>query len=222
MTSRNMKNLFTALFCFVVGDYMAQNFSFNPGEEYTAELSMETFTDHYIYINHDSPDSVQVSWRVVGNTCPEEWHISICDWPNCYSYLPNTGDMLPVGPGDEVFTKLTLNPYSIPGEGDVNFWIYPTGQIEEHVDMTYHFSTEVLGISDHTVDVSSIYPQPAADFVYLKGFNPGKYRVMNISGSEVMNFNITKDFTSLDLGSLENGIYFLQNEFMQTRKLVIR
>jgi hypothetical protein len=199
----------------------AQTFSFDPGDTYEAVLPMETYTDHYIYINHDSQDSAYISWRVIGNTCPEEWLISICDWADCYSYLPNTGDMLPVGPGQAGFTKLTMNPVSVPGTGMIHFWIYPTGAIEEHVDMIYYFSTELVGI-DNTSNPMLIFPQPASSELHLIGFPIDQYELYDIRGNRVMTFQSYAYRHVLHLESMEPGLYLLINSQGDSFKISIQ
>ncbi len=200
----------------------AQTFTFDPGDEYEAVLDMETYSDHYIYINHDASDSAYISWRVVGNTCPEEWLISICDWADCYSYLPNTGDMLPVGQGEAGFTKLTMNPLSVPGTGMIHFWIYPTGAIEEHVDMIYYFSTEIVGVNELSLE-TKIFPQPATNnFVSLLGLKQDDYCLLDLQGSEIMKFRISSPKYDLSLPSLSPGVYLLRNTSGNTYKILIQ
>ena len=59
------------LFSICVCEYTsAQNYTFSPSENYTGELSMDMYTEHYIYIGHNLPDTAFITWRVVGNTCP--------------------------------------------------------------------------------------------------------------------------------------------------------
>jgi hypothetical protein len=199
----------------------SQTFTFDPGDTYEAVLPMESYTDHYIYINHNSQDSAYISWRVVGNTCPEEWLVSICDWADCYSYLPNTGDMLPVGPGQPGFTKLTMNPLSIPGNGMIHFWIYPTGLIEEHVDMIYYFSTELVGIENKTSE-KFIFPQPATDEIILVGFGGDTYDLLDARGNKVKSFQILGQKFVLPVSSLSSGLYLMMNSQGETFKILIQ
>jgi hypothetical protein len=216
-----LRSILLVFACFLLLPTKAQSFSFDPGDEYEAVLEMETYSDHYIYINHDAPDSALISWRVVGNTCPEEWLISICDWADCYSYLPNTGDMLPVGPGEAGFTKLTMNPLSISGTGMIHFWIYPTGAIEEHVDMIYYFSTEIVGTNE-IVSETKIFPQPATNyFVSLIGLKQDDYCLLDLRGSEILKFRISSPKYDLSLPSLSPGVYLLRNTSGNTFKILI-
>jgi len=53
----------------------AQNFTFEPGNQYYGTLEMDMYTEHYMYIGHDLADSAFITWRLVENTCPEQWDI---------------------------------------------------------------------------------------------------------------------------------------------------
>jgi hypothetical protein len=216
-----MKQILFYLFCLPTSFVVAQTFTFDPGDSYDAVLPMESYTDHYIYINHDSQDSAHISWRVVGNTCPEEWLISICDWADCYSYLPNTGDMLPVGQGEAGFTKLTMNPQMVPGNGMIHFWVYPTGAIEEHVDMIYYFSTELVNV-DELKSKSLIFPVPAIDHLILLGFQEGDYQLLDVYGQSLTTFKITSKNYTLDLPDLAKGVYFITNSDGDSHKILIQ
>ncbi len=218
MISRSIHILFG---CFLLLSANAQTFTFDPGDEYEAVLEMETFSDHYIYINHDAADSANISWRVIENTCPEEWQISICDWADCYSYLPNTGDMLPVGPGQAGFTKLTMNPLSVPGIGMIHFWVYPTGAIEEHVDMIYYFSTSIVGLNEVQPE-TVIFPQPASEFITLVGFKADDYSLVDLHGTEIMKFKVSSPTHVLTLSTLSPGTYIMRNTSGNARKILIQ
>lgn len=187
----------------------AQNFTFDPGGNYEATLPMETYTDHFVYVYHDSADSALISWRVVGNTCPEEWHISLCDWADCYSYLPNTGDMLPVAPEASGFIKLTMNPFMFPGEGYVHFWIYPTGHQEEHIDLFFHFNTEIVSVDEQS-SLPAVYPNPFSTLINLNAPAGQNIRVTDTSGRIVFQ-ELSSAGLPLSIGTEDwpAGIYFL-------------
>ena len=125
---------------------LAQNFSFSPGNDYYGQLDMDLYTEHYLYVYHDSPDSAYITWRKIENTCPVEWDLQMCDWQHCYSGMPNTGHMNGVGAGNAGNLRLIVNPFNTPGSGTVHFWIFPTGLMDEYVDVYFHFETSVTAV----------------------------------------------------------------------------
>ena len=72
--------------------------------------------------------------------------------------------------------------------------------------------SQLTGINYISNDISSsIYPNPSENFISVSaGFNPGSsYKIVNITGSEVMNGNISAD-EKLNISSLSPGIYIIR------------
>ena len=69
---------------------------------------------------------------------------------------------------------------------------------------------------------AKIYPNPANDILHVEGSDVILVEVFNIMGQSVMNIN--ENFETVDIGHLQNGIYFIRiktSEGEKTMKLVI-
>ncbi|UTW61545.1 T9SS type A sorting domain-containing protein [bacterium SCSIO 12741] len=71
------------------------------------------------------------------------------------------------------------------------------------------------------------YPKPASDRLYLSGLNhePWQATLFNLTGKKTMESQLNSDHPSLDVSSLENGLYILriqQGTETITQKVVIR
>lgn len=153
----------------------AQNYSFVPGSEYYGTLEMDMYTEHYMYIGHDLLDSAYITWRLVENTCPEEWDIQACDYQHCYTGLPNYGDMNGVAAGGQGYLRMIVNPFLTPGSGMLHFLIYPTGEPLNYTDAYFFLNTTLLSVSHQVSQPESVitqsneilYTGPMLGYVYL-------------------------------------------------------
>ena len=67
-----------------------------------------------------------------------------------------------------------------------------------------------------------VYPNPAKNMLHVEGVGLTQVEVFNIMGQSVMNIN--ENFETIDIGHLQNGIYFIRiktTEGEKTVKLVI-
>jgi hypothetical protein len=186
----------------------AQNYTFSPGNEVFGVLEMDMYTEHYMYIGHDSPDSARITWRVIENTCPEGWDIQACDYQHCYTGLPNDGDMNPVPPGGQGYLRMIVNPFLIAGTGMLHLLIFPTGQPLNYVDAYYYFNTTALSTAQSANDESSIIFL-ANEIVYT-GPILGPIQLYSIDGEMIQQEMMQQPSVRMNLDGLAAGIYMLR------------
>ena len=186
----------------------AQNYTFSPGNEVFGVLEMDMYTEHYMYIGHDSPDSARITWRVIENTCPEGWDIQACDYQHCYTGLPNDGDMNPVPPGGQGYLRMIVNPFLIAGTGMLHLLIFPTGQPLNYVDAYYYFNTTALSTAQSANDESSIIVL-ANEIVYT-GPILGPIQLYSLDGDMIQQEMMQQPSVRMNLDGLAAGIYMLR------------
>jgi len=186
----------------------AQNYTFSPGNEVFGVLEMDMYTEHYMYIGHDSPDSARITWRVIENTCPEGWDIQACDYQHCYTGLPNDGDMNPVPPGGQGYLRMIVNPFLIAGTGMLHLLVFPTGQPLNYVDAYYYFNTTALSTAQSANDESSIIFL-ANEIVYT-GPILGPIQLYSIDGEMIQQEMMQQPSVRMNLDGLAAGIYMLR------------
>jgi hypothetical protein len=186
----------------------AQNYTFSPGNEVFGLLEMDMYTEHYMYIGHDSPDSAWITWRVVENTCPEGWDIQACDYQHCYTGLPNDGDMNPVPPGQEGYLRMIVNPFTIAGSGMLHLLIFPTGHPLDYVDAYYYFNTTALSSNHAANEFSSLTVFPN-EIVYT-GPIFGAIQLYSLDGEMIQQKMIQQPSVRINTDGLAGGIYLLR------------
>ncbi|MCR5659366.1 MAG: redoxin domain-containing protein [Bacteroidales bacterium] len=112
---------------------------------------------------------------------------------------------------------------NIPSTESVTIEVFADVPIKELFFGRLHIYTsfleyEVVVICDFTIDVKEhegafpmeIYPNPANDFVTLKGEDLGMVRVFNVLGQMVDAFETNGSDLRINTTSYENGIYFVK------------
>jgi len=85
-----------------------------------------------------------------------------------------------------------------------------------------------VGIDDPVVEGFFFYPNPAKNFVNIKTPHPitsGTLVIYNMLGAKVLENNITKQLTRMDISSLKQGVYFIQlnvNNKRFTQSLIVK
>ncbi len=81
----------------------------------------------------------------------------------------------------------------------------------EPVEISVSGSVIENSISESKTENFVVYPNPAQDIIRIKGASALNYRIYNINGVAVMNGKLPYNET-LDVSSLNNGIYFIEIE----------
>lgn len=200
--------VFTFILAHFATGISAQNYTFSPGNEVFGLLEMDMYTEHYMYIGHDSPDSARITWRVIENTCPEGWDIQACDYQHCYTGLPNDGDMNPVPAGEQGYLRMIVNPFLIAGTGMLHLLIFPTGEPMNYVDAYYYFNTTALSSENAGVSTSSLVF--LEDEIVYESPIFGNLQVYTMNGGLVLQEIKQQPAMRMGLAGLTPGIYLLR------------
>lgn len=182
-------------------------FSFTPSGEYQGVLEMDMYTEHIVYVYHDSADSLDITWRVIENSCPEVWDIQMCDWQNCYDGFPNTAEMNPVPPGGSGYLKLLVNPYTTAGTGIIHFWVYPTGAIENREDVYFYLNTTATNLTDGNSIPETLTVRSGE--IQLTNSSNGLCSILDLQGRVVLTEPCISDIHEIGTTFLPAGMYVL-------------
>jgi hypothetical protein len=213
-----LKTLFSiALFSAATLCVVAQNYTFDPSNEYYGTLEMDMYTEHYMYIGHDLQDSAYITWRLVENTCPEEWDIQACDYQHCYTGLPNYGDMNGVAAGGQGYLRMIVNPFTTPGLGMLHFLIYPTGEPLNYTDAYYYLQTTVLSTesSEGILETAVI----RSNEILYSGPISGQLFLYSVSGKRLLSVAVNSQTERISLESFPAGVYLLQSPTGKTFRI---
>lgn len=185
-----------------------QAYSFYPGNEYNGVLEMDMYTEHYVYVGHDSPDTAYITWRIVENTCNEGWDFQMCDWQHCYDGMPNTAEMNGVPAGGQGYLKLLVNPFDIAGSGLVHFWVYPTDLIDDRQDVTFYFNTSFTSTGEQIATAEQVYI--SNETIHIISQESSLNVIYDMTGKVVMQFTNDHGHDMHDVASLSSGLYILK------------
>jgi hypothetical protein len=229
-----MSRLF-AVFCFVfMGAFNvnAQNFTIDPDTLLQGTTDgIDVYTDYYIYMHPILEDTLHLSWRLVGNSFPEEWEVALCDYGQCYTGVPNNGSMAPIPTDESGYLKVILNPYGTEGQGRLSFWVFESGKPDDYVTVHFDISTGgVTSISTVEDKLVSVFPNPATQFLIIEQEDAHAFQqaeLITLSGRLIRSIGIDGQARSLtDLASIPDGLYLLrlrgEDGVTHTRKIVVR
>jgi hypothetical protein len=156
----------------------AQVFSLQPGPVHEGVLPLDAYSIHKIDMVNLTGTELNLSWRLVENSCPHDWYIGLCDYNSCYGMLPQNGDMLPVSGDITGFIKLDVNPWLVEGAGTLHFWVYETGNFEDRVDIYFHLSTAgFTSVGPSAIDLPRFSIEPVAGNLVVTG-SSGNDRIL--------------------------------------------
>ena len=132
--------------------------------------------------------------------------------------------------GDTDWTQASFN---LPAGTHTIEWRYdtaPSGDATSGVcwvdDITFPGNTMVLNVETVAEDNKvAVYPNPANDFIYVKGENIQTVEIYNAIGLKIMSKNVSNS-ESINIADFTNGIYFVRildkNGIVSTEKIIKR
>ena len=182
-----------------------------------------TISIFQINLVNETPDSLNLTWKLIEEEVTEGWDYNLCDLGECYVGVPNSEEMQAFGPGDAGFLKMLVNPLSIEGSGFWHFWVYPSNDPDNFVDLYFSINASLESSVVEEVVQFVLAPNPAQDIVQIKTNHPlESVQLFGLNGSLIKELKPQIQF--YDLSEIPSGIYFISasNETgRMVQKLVI-
>ena len=186
----------------------SQNFTFSPSDTHSATLEMDVYSEHQINVFHDLSDSAFISWRVIEEEYPAEWDVQLCDWQHCYTYLPVTGNMLGVPEGGSGYIRLLINPMNVSGNGHIMLWIYPTGMMDDHVEIHFNFNTVIANVNGgQPIETCNLFVDEKSKSLVITNAPVGEMTICSVTGAEIKRTLIFDSNAVEDVSIFSQGIY---------------
>lgn len=217
--------LLTSLLCSFLYLANAQHFNIYPSDFVTDTVQAgETSVQNINIVPVDSQE-VQVKWGVVHNTLDTGWSVSLCDYPACYFYIPDSGtmDVISVAQlegGLTPFFQLLVTTNDVVAETELSLYFYDVS--EPLLVDTITFSVVNTPAPIDTSEVSSIgsvdltsaikvFPNPANNFLTINGATVDDVSVFDLSGVRVKTYNFNgQQNVELSVADLASGMYILE------------
>lgn len=213
-----MNRIFTFLFLCVSGlwahsqtFYIADSIlSVSSADINATDLQAKT------YLINNSGQELDVTYTFNGgNTINSNWEVGFCTDATCDNPAIVTSGTFTMPIGDSVEIKITVLPMGNSDDltGTVSF--NAQGTTLDRVNMYYDLKVGTVGIKELNTASLSIIPNPATNFIQIKGINDikhvGTVEVYSIIGKKMMHKEITQlSDLQLNVQNLDNGVYLVK------------
>ena len=101
-------------------------------------------------------------------------------------------------------------------------WNTTPGQWENETRILYNYSATGINPLGWTGPAPVVFPNPFEDQLTIDGGSPEKYaiQVFNAAGQLVSTFNSQESVTNLNLGNLQQGVYFMKIKSQKNEQTV--
>lgn len=221
--------LVLALILFANVQGQATTFTVTPSNTIIENVEEDDYKDFTVYFNNTTSGNINFKWSTVSNTLPTGWNLTLCDYPSCFPYVPNSGSMDPIAPGGQGLLKLTVHPGAGNlGAGSAQFLVWDDNFPTNKETITFEV-TAIVGIQDQLLaGAVKLYPNPANDRLFLSHnfgtLEPGTLTITDLQGAEMMNVSVNAVSTQeVNLSTLAAGMYMVRYqtaEASMTQKVV--
>lgn len=154
-------------------------------------------------------DSIAWAWKRIQWEAPAGWEANLCDVSECYTGVPLSAVQWPIGPTDPSFLKLLISSRGIPGIAMGEFWVFPEGQIENHLTLHFTFSSGLLATPEVPANSTfQVHPNPTQGRVQWTHFLP-EGTAWELKGAVGEVVQMGRYPQAPDLMGLPAGHYFL-------------
>lgn len=202
----------SAMICFQLG--WAQNISFNPKLAKGQGPCTNFQIDAKSIFTNNCNDTV-FEWIVVDVTATSGWAFGMCDPSNCITDLQvGTKSEFTLGKGKSGEFKGDFVPDGKSGNGRARVVVYSKANPMLYFD-TLEFQMNAWATAVKEVQNNrefSFYPNPAKDRLTIRYTSRENTTVdfYNVLGSKVKTVVLNGFETEINIGDLQNGIYFIR------------
>ena len=196
----------------------AQDFKYVPSQHIVDQLKGE-WPAFEIKIKPDTFEAITYKWKIVENTVPMDWELSLCDYNHCYAMLPSESEMAPISledakSGTVGFFKLTFISYKTDTSAKMSFYVYDSKDESRGDTVSFTFTKAALAVAQYQATELKLYPNPASSTVQVPISDAkSTLRIANAQGKVVREHtNLPVGVFPMNLESLKKGIYFVTLE----------
>ncbi len=213
-----MKRIYTLIFALLITTMgMSQSFfavdsilSISSADVNATDLASKT------YLINNSGQTLDVTYTFNGGVAiTTDWEVGFCTNTACDDPSIITSGTFVMNDGDSVEVKITLLPMGFSDDltGAVSF--SAAGSALDRVTINYDLKVGTVGIKTIDTKSLSIFPNPATNFIQVKGIeniNDVKHmEVYSIIGKKILNKEVssTADL-KVDIQNYEHGVYLVK------------
>ena len=101
-----------------------QGYTLTPSDSIVAGVAMDALKVATISEAYTGADTLHLAWHKVAAVIPAGRDATLCDYSNCYTYMPDSGNMNPVLPGDAGLLSLHITPHVAYGTAIIRYTVW--------------------------------------------------------------------------------------------------
>lgn len=218
-----MRNLGILLIAVLIFSGLNAQFDVSPTDSIYSTIDADSTISIFQIdlINTQPNDSLNITWKLISEDVTEGWDCNLCDLGECYTGVPNSAEMQAFAPYEAGFLKMLVNPLGIVGHGLWHFWVYPTGDEDNFVNLYFSINAEIIdgvdSLEHESVVQQDIYPNPARGKIWVG--NTETVQLFSQNGRLIIELKPQSEF--IDICEFPPGIYLLRRDGARADKLVI-
>ena len=199
----------------LLGTIKAQVFSWKTNDSVSV-VSTDGTASLKLMMTNISGDSLSLDWKLISNTFPSAWDVTLCDYNTCYIGIPDSGSMKKLGQLELGFLTLTVDMKNELGAAEMRFYVYDASDTTAGDTATFLLDASIATGIGQLNDVNKtqiVFPNPASDYVTLKGINGKSANVWiyDLNGKEIKSSTLDLTMnTQLSVQELNAGIYLIK------------
>lgn len=212
-----------ALLFVTAGRAAAQLYFHSPNDTLTAETTVNSQVTLNITQVHPGMDTLYFTWAKVTGDLPVGWQATICDNNTCYPDLMESGQTLPVLPGDDGLMLIHCTTSSQTGTAIIRYAISEASTPQQVDTLTWIISVPAVAQLEDFPENKLSFTIDDAHFVNITG-NSNKLKELNVvdlSGEIVFSMHLLTE-KKVQLPLQLHGVFFitLSEESAITRKKI--
>ena len=166
-------------------------------------------------VNNSGQDQIADYIFNDGNTISSNWEVGFCTDAACDDPSIITSGSFSIADGDSAEIKITLLPmgYSDDLTGTIQF-SFP-GSTIDRVTLSYDLKVGTVGIKDIDSQSLSIFPNPASNFIQIKGIentnDVNSIEMYSIIGKKILSKEVSNvSDLNVNIQNFEQGVYLVK------------
>ncbi|MBK7668452.1 MAG: T9SS type A sorting domain-containing protein [Sphingobacteriaceae bacterium] len=193
----------------------AQTLTYTPGKTYSLNLALGDAATVPIQFEHNEPKKINLTYTNVSYSFPAGWEIGVCDTYNCMAGV-NPGnwelDSLPPGSVNAFYIQLSVDPKNIIGAGFLKVYLWQNDQPNNGDTLIWRVNAQAVGVEEISSNSTiKLFPNPVTDVLIIdNSFQENTpVSLTDALGRKVMTTILSNNSNSINLSSIEKGVYTL-------------
>jgi hypothetical protein len=217
-----IKNLLLSLVSMLFSSALLAQLTITPADSVGVIQTVTANNDEvvlYAYVKNDSSVDLTFRWRVASSDWPSGWDVSYCDNTNCLDLASSIQSTFILKADSTSILKMAYLPYLIGGESNIEMSVSIDGVASSSVTVKYTAKVTAnpvnVGIRALNVNTLSLFPNPATNFIQIKGIDNvndvNAIEIYSIIGKKIMSNPISSvNDLSVNIQNLEHGVYLVK------------